>query len=487
MSRTTEQPPAKVNPAPRRESRRQVEGDCLALRELATPEAFPSQPAGGSPRNGGSGHAFDLRGLIGAMTAFALAAVTAGAAFAQTTVIVGGRVVTNGPGGIIDGGTVVIEGDRIVAVGADVPAPDGAVVIDAAGKWVTPGLFSAAGQTGLVEVELEPATDDRASTPLAPFSVALEAADGFNPAAENVASARSDGVTRVALTPTSASGLFGGLGAVVDTSGAPGSADAPPALVAASLAADRIDLVGGARPAAFAYLEAALDDAAAYPDLLEDAQGEVLKPRDAAALAAVVRGEIPLVIAADRASDLRALAALASRREGLRLIVLGGGEAHLAADALAGAGIPVILDPSRNLPSTFDRVAASAATAAALEAAGVDFAIAALDELVANPGYMAQFAGVAVAHGLPWAAAFDAVTGAPARMLGLGSDLGALEPGKLADVVIWDGDPLEVMSGAERVFVAGVERPARSRQSALRDRYLEPLTEQDISRAYIRP
>jgi imidazolonepropionase-like amidohydrolase len=412
-----------------------------------------------------------MRGAL--LAAVALSAFASSAALAQPTAIVGGRVVTNGPAGIIENGVVVIDGDRIAAVGgADLPIPDGATRIDAAGKWVTPGLFAAYGEVGIVEVDEESSTDDRAAAPGSPFSIALAAADAFNPLAENVEVARRDGITRIALSPGSAIGLFGGRGAIVDTSGQPDSVTLEPAFIAAALTRDRVALAGGARAAAYAMLEAALEDAADYPDLAKDPDGQVLSAPDAEALGAAIRGELPLLVEADRASDLRRLAELETTYRDLRLVIVGGAEAHLAADALADHEIPVVLDPSRNLPYTFDRLASTAETAARLEAAGVDFAIASLDDPYGNPGYLTQFAGVAVAYGLSWDKAFDAVTGAPARIYGLDAAVGSLEPDKAADVVIWDGDPLEVMSGVERVFIAGAEREASSRQSDLRDRYL---------------
>jgi imidazolonepropionase-like amidohydrolase len=423
--------------------------------------------------------------LRAALAAVLLLAPAAGAQ--QTIAITGGRVATNGPDGVIESGTVLIEGERIAAVGADVEIPDDAVVIDAAGKWVTPGLFSAYAQIGLVEIGQEPTTDDRAASAISTFAIALEAAKDFNPSSSSVAVARADGVTRAALAPGSDAGLFSGEGTVVDTSGTIDSVTRAPAFVGASLEQERIDLVGGTRAAAYTFLEAALDDALAYPNLATESEGEVLKARDAEALQAAVRGEIPLLVEADRASDLLALANLAVRYDDLRIVVVGGAEAHLVADALGAAGVAVILDPSRNLPYTFDQLAASSATARSLRAAGVETAIVSFTDIYANPGYLTQYAGVAVAHGLSWTAALDAITGAPARIFGLADDLGSLQAGKIADVVIWDGDPLEAMSGAERVFVTGREFEPRSRQSVLRERYLEPAGADDLPQAYRRP
>ncbi|MGD2132182.1 MAG: amidohydrolase family protein [Maricaulaceae bacterium] len=420
-------------------------------------------------------------------TALAFALASTAAATAQPVAIVGGRVVTNGPDGVLDGATVVIDGERIAAVGADVEIPGDAMEIDASGKWVTPGLFAAYAELGLVEIGGESSTDDRNASDDALFSIALHAEDGFNPAATSVAVARGDGLTRAAIATGNGSGVLGGLGAIIETSGAADSVTQPSAFVVGSLTPGQRASAGGSRPAAFASLRTALDDAAAWRDDPEEFSGDLLSAADAEALAPVLSGDIPLVLSADRASDLRALIEIAQSREGLRLVILGGAEAHLVADALADAGIGVILDPSLNLPSSFDRIGATVLTASALDAAGADFAIVSLNEPYAIPALMTQNAGLAAAHGLDREAAFDALTGAPARMFGLEADLGSLEPGKLADVLIWDGDPLEVMSGIEHVFIGGVEADTRSRQSDLRDRYLAPRAAGDLPHAYRRP
>lgn len=421
------------------------------------------------------------------LVAAAAAAALAAAAGAEPIAIVNGLVVTNAEAGAIENGVVLIDGERIVAVGADVAVPDDAIVLDAEGKWVTPGLISPFSRIGLVEIGAESSTDDTAADATAPFNVALDAAEGFNPGSETVAVARRDGITRAAIAPANGATPFAGFGAVVDTSREADTDVRARAFAFVNLNAGGIDTVGGTRPAAFAYLEAALEDAADYPDLAKDDEGMVLNALDAAALRSVVRGETPLFVAVDRATDMRRLAALARRRSAMTIVVVGGAEAHEAAEELAAAHIAVILDPSANLPSSFDAIGASPRTAQVLEAAGVDYAVAAFGWTATNPGYMAQNAAIAVAYGLDWADAFDAVTGGPARILGVNDDLGSLEPGKLADVVVWDGDPLEVMTGAEHVFVAGAEYALRTRQTALRDRYLQVNAERALPLAYEKP
>src|SRR5690606_3863776 len=150
----------------------------------------------------------------------------------------------------------------------------------------------------------------------------------------------------------------------------------------------------------------------------------------------------------------------------------GGAEAWLVADDLARADIPVIVDPFTNLPDRFERLAARADNAALLHRAGVRIAIApapgTVDAHPARP--VLQLAGNAVANGLPWDAAFAAVSRGPAEIFGA-PNLGRLERNYLADVVIWDGDPLEVMAAPVAVFIEGQEQPLSSRQTRLRDRY----------------
>src|SRR5690606_26693592 len=160
----------------------------------------------------------------------------------------------------------------------------------------------------------------------------------------------------------------------------------------------------------------------------------------------------------------------------LRVVILGGAEAWRVAPELAQAGIPVVLDPLDALPADYDRLGARHDNAALLHAAGVTIAFAASGQGIyttwnAGPS-LRQAAGIAAAHGLPDDAALAAITHAPARIWGLDARIGTLAPGADADLVLWDGDPLEPASAPAAVFVAGRDVALRTRQTLLRDRYL---------------
>lgn len=201
-------------------------------------------------------------------------------------------------------------------------------------------------------------------------------------------------------------------------------------------------------------------------------QGErrayALSRLDLEALVPVVRGERPLVVTVHRASDILATLALA-REFGLRLILSGVDEGWIAAGRIAAAGVPVLLNPMDNLPSNFERIGATLENAARLRGAGVTVAFMTGD--AHNARNIRQAAGNAVAYGMPWEEALAAMTSVPARIWGIADRYGTLEPGKDADVVIWSGDPLELATAAEAVFIRGEQIPMENRQTKLRDRY----------------
>jgi imidazolonepropionase-like amidohydrolase len=164
------------------------------------------------------------------------------------------------------------------------------------------------------------------------------------------------------------------------------------------------------------------------------------------------------------------------RRERLRAVIAGGTEAWRVASSLADVGIAVILDPLANMPADFDKIGATLENAARLHRAGVTIAFSFFrDEPIRTPR-LRQAAGNAVANGLPAEAALAAMTRIPAEIFGVGKLVGTVEVGKLADLVLWSGDPLEVTTYAERVFAGGRAIDMRSRETQLRDRYLpKPL------------
>jgi imidazolonepropionase-like amidohydrolase len=199
--------------------------------------------------------------------------------------------------------------------------------------------------------------------------------------------------------------------------------------------------------------------------------GALLHPAGREALAHYLAGG-KVVFHVDRAADILAATAFA-RRNGMQPIVDGGAEAWMVARQLAETKTPVVLDPLEDLPSSFDRLGASLDNAARLQRAGVRIAFSNGDG--SNARLIRQLAGNAVAHALDWNAALIAITAGPADIVGVGATRGRIAVGQVADLVLWSGDPLEVTSLAERVWIGGGTVALGSRQTALRDRYLERL------------
>jgi imidazolonepropionase-like amidohydrolase len=406
-----------------------------------------------------------IRSLI-----LAAAILAAPAAIAQPVAITGGKVVTNTSAGILENGTVVINNGRIVSVGTAAP-PANAKVVDARGKWVTPGLFAAYAQAGLAEIDAEDSANDT-SAGASKFQASLHAADGFNPDDTAISVSRIEGVTRLALAGSAGDGLFGGYGALADTTGGFDSIQSREAFMYARLGEAGASAAGGSRSAAWMWLLTAIDDAKAYPrGFGDDGEGDILNRREAIALKPVAEGRVPLMIEVHRAVDILQVISLQKREPRMKLIILGAAEGWRVASQLATAKIPVIVNPLTNLPDRFEILAATLENAGRLSAAGVQVAIADPGEATHNSRFIQQLAGNAAANGMSWDAAFAAITRVPALIHGR-TDLGVLQAGATADVVIWDGDPLELMSSPDAVYINGVATSMESRQTKLRDRYL---------------
>ncbi|MBX3429015.1 MAG: amidohydrolase family protein [Hyphomonadaceae bacterium] len=406
------------------------------------------------------------------LAALLLAAAIATPAAAETILINNGRVVTNGAAGIIENGDVLIVDGRISAVGANIAAPRGARVIEANGAFVTPGAFAAMSEVGLSEISGSGAPND-ANVGGNLISAAADAGQAFNPSVTAIPVTRIEGVTRAAIAPSASSTIFDGRGALVSMSGDPDSVFRDRAFMVVELGEAGANRTGGSRAALWPAFEAALRDAREYPNRYRSGQGGALLDEiDAQALQPFARGQGFFLVHVDSAADIRRLIRFKRANPNLRFVIHGGAEGWQVADELANAHIPVILDPLVNLPDHFERLSARLDNAVLLNRAGVRIAIApgpgSVDAHQAR--LVLQLAGNAVANGLPWDAAFAAVTRGPAEIFGV-SNLGRLERNYLADVVIWDGDPLQVTSAPTAVFIEGVEQPLTSRQTQLRDRY----------------
>lgn len=427
-----------------------------------------------------------------ALGAAMLAALSA--ASAQTIAIQNARVYTmadQGPeaertGGGFNNGDVIIRDGVIAAIGQDLPVPAGARVINAQGRVVTPGLFAPWSQIGLGHLDLDAEANDNSTDGDFPHSAALDAADAFNPDVTQIAINRAGGVTRAVSAPAPGNKMFGGRGILVDLSGSATSVFRAQALQSVAMGSAGIGYNGGTRLGNWAALREALDEARAYA---ANPGAYAMRPRkdglslaDLRALVPVAQGREPLVVAVDGATDIRTLIKVKAQY-GLNAIILGGTEAHLVAAEIAAANMPVILNPWLNLPSAFEDLAATQKNAAKLHAAGVTIAFYDPPSGTHNLRLLPQLAGNAAANGLPYGAALRALTINPARIYGVGDRYGSLEIGKAGDVVVWDGDPLELSTRPVAVVIDGRITSMRNRQTMLRDRYKD-LSRGDLPHAY---
>ena len=427
--------------------------------------------------------------LAGAVAALALV----GPAAAQDVAITGGRVLTGTS--VIENGTVVVRNGRVVSVGSGA-APAGLRTIDARGKIVTPGFVAVDSGLGGSEVGSVRGSNDLSNSANT-LSAAFDLSYGLDPWSFTLPVARLGGVTRAVVTPQHAGsggghshddsdfagaghggyqspGLFAGQAAVIKLGGADILVKPRVAMVAPFGEAGK-GVAGGARGAEFVLFKETLAEVRLYARnkaaydraALRDLS---LSRADLEALIPVANGTMPLIVSVNRASDIQQVLRLA-REEGVRVILDGAAEGWLVADEIAAARVPVLLHPITNLPGNFEMRAARMQNAAALNAAGVVIAIKGNEGSTHRARDIRYNAGNAVSHGLPFAAAIQAITVNPARIFGFDGQFGELKPGAAGDVVVWSGDPLEPLTQPSAVFIDGVEQPLQARNLLLRDRY----------------
>lgn len=421
-----------------------------------------------------------------------LLAIIATPVQAQTVAIVNGRVAIGDGSAPIDHGVVLIRDGKIVAAGANVRVPPDAQRVDAQGRWVTPGIVAGFSTLGLVEVDAVDQTND-ISAGGSPFSAAIDIAPAVNAASSSFAISRARGVTRAIVVPAATRNIFAGQGALIDTGADPQAVFAPRAFQFVELGETGAARAGGSRAAAFTFFRNAMLEAREYarnPARYGGRETNALLMRlDAAALVPVVTGKMPLIVHVERASDILQVLALRKEFPALKLILLGAAEGWTVADQIAASRVPVLASALADLPEAFETLAATESNIGRMEGAGVEVALA---EPAWQPRNAKQSAGNLVAlqkmpgaTGLDWNRALASVTSRPAEALGMGSDFGSLKPGRRADVVIWDGDPLELTSAPILMLIDGVEQSLETRQSRLRDRYRD-LTPKSLPPAYQR-
>jgi imidazolonepropionase-like amidohydrolase len=397
---------------------------------------------------------------------------------AAAAIALSGATVYTGSGEPIADATLLIEGERVSAVGPRVSLPRNAQVIDARGAVITPGLIDACSRLGLEEIATEPtAIEASLASGAEGVGAALRAADGFDPRSTTLRWALAGGLTGAAIVPLG--GLVSGQSAWVELAG-------PEPVRRASLALHvSIGAYGGeageparagARTRAFAQLRALFSDARIYrgnrgPYLSGRLRPLSIPAADLEVLARALGGELPVVFHVERSADIARVIEIALR-EKLHAVLAGAAEGWLVADRIAQAQLPVILDPLDNLPASFDKLRARDDNAPRLHAAGVRVAFSSLGD-AHRAHRLRHLAGNAVAQGMPRAAAIAAITRVPAEIFDL-RETGVLRPGALANLVVWNGDPLELSTWPVRAFVRGREVELETRQDALTRRHLAP-------------
>lgn len=421
-----------------------------------------------------------------------IALCVCGPVFAETIAITGGKVIIGDGSAPIEGGTVLVRDGNVIAAGSGVAIPAGARQIDASGKWVTPGVFAGFTRLGLSEVDAVNGTNDK-SGGNSGFSAAIDIAPAIDPFRSPFSVNRSAGVTRAVVAPEAASSIFAGQGAIADLGADSDAITKPRAFQFAEFGEDGASKAGGSRAGTHLHFRAMLREAQDYAAGRGTFDDDLLKAEDAKALLSVLRGETRLLIHVEGANDMLRLIELKREFPAIKMVFVGVTEGWRVAPQLAQAGIPVIASALNDLPASFEMLGATQSNIGRMKDAGVKVAIGMINDRDSHQlRYTTQYAGNLVsletvpnATGLSWDEAFAAISSVPADIMGVGDRYGSLRPGRAGDVVVWDGDPLELSSAPTTVIIDGVEQPLANRQARLRDRYARP-TEGDLPKAYDR-
>jgi imidazolonepropionase-like amidohydrolase len=396
-------------------------------------------------------------------------------------------------GAAIDDGTLLIREGKITAVGSAVEIPAGAQIIDAKGLQVYPGLFDPVTEMGLREIGAVNATVDASET--GPFNPDVVAAEAVLPSSEHIPVTRAAGITEVLAVPASggfgssgSNGILGGQASAIHLAGWTISDMLIKKSVAMVLNWPRIEtesfdfstFTRKQKP----YPEARQEYEKNVTELTEwierarhyaiaighGGPADFQRDLKLEALVPVTRGELPVLVFADRARDIRNAVEFCDKQK-LKMILAGGTEAYKVKDLLRSKNISVVLRPTLTEPlqedDPYDRLLAQPAE---LAAAAVKFAFGRFDNSFARR--LGQQAANAVSHGLSYDEALKAVTLYPAQIFGLADQVGTLEAGKVANVIVTTGDPLELTTDVRYLFIKGRLTSTNNKHQALYDKYL---------------
>lgn len=380
---------------------------------------------------------------------------------------------------VIENGTILIRDGVISKVGVDIAIPANTEVIDAMGMPVTPGIVAAATQIGLVEVLSATDTIDTSADSSAPIGAAFDVQYAINPNSVLIDVAISDGVTTAFAYPSAANGeILSGLSAKLSLHRDGRTKVEPEVAVFAELGRPLFwNSSPRSRGVDWILFRNLLDESLAKNALLSGNSADCDSAMDyrclsVAALRKAQMGGLPIAISVNRESDIRQAIQISTDFDS-EVVLIGAAEGWRVAGLLAQAEIAVVLDPYVNLPMTFDQVGARLDNAKILIDAGVQVAFYVSDvNMSHNVGYaLRERAGSVLKTGVSEHDALAAITLNPARIWHSANEVGSLEVGKHANLIIWDGDPFEPLSGPDKVIIGGTLVPDRNRQTALRDRY----------------
>ena len=395
-------------------------------------------------------------------------------ALAQDLLIMGANLHTQSDAGVIENTDILIKDGRIAKIAPRIPTNKMIKVIKANGRPVTPALFAGVTVSGLSEVEAVSEAVDSSYRELytelmhPEFDVRM----AYNPHSSVIPITRVEGFGFALLAARGGDRTLSGHGGLVRFDGGYASFEGKPVIYVQTSGRSAAS-VGGSRVAHWMLLNQTFAEAMTDEDLT------LITPQGAALLKSA-KDDGLFLFHADRAADIMRVLAFATEHK-LSPIIHGGNEAWMVAKSLADAGVPVILNPLENLPASFESLGARLDNAAILHKAGVPIIFSSGE--THNARKVRQLAGNAAANGLPHTAALAAISSTPAEVFGAEPRVAA--EGARADLVIWSGDPLEVTTQAQQVILGGIPDTMVSRQTLLRDRYLD--TDSAMPRAYIKP